>query len=680
MQKSLTKYVDVFYGNGASDLPKPEGIAATWLFIKAQCGNTHPHASLPFGRMSCGLYTGGYITGYGNHLPNCCGKVQTFEAKAKGFSHMHQTGTGAIKAYYNYAVVSPMYGEIREISEDFQDETGEPGYYGATLSESSIRAEITVDEGVAYHRYHFDGEGKIVVDFSNDGLSREMGTSYYALAEDAEIRIEGKNAVSGSMILHGVRTYFYAVCEGKVKKMGLFSDYKETDDVVLHRDKTEERYGAVYTVEGTAVLRVSVSGESIKVAKRLVEEKEDFDAVRQSALAKWEEALGRIEIEADERTKRLFYSNLYHSLLKPARWEAEYTDFATFWDMYKTQLPLVFTLFPEESRGIAASIRAAGRRFGVIPNGLLRSEDYTGFGRQAKMLATHVITDAYYRGSTDAESVLAVAAGESGGDMDSRFAEMCEAEKYTHVLDTAEGLRAAETIARSVGETEKADFFGTYAKKWRDAFADDGLLKEGKCYYEGDRWNYSFRLLSDMEKRIAICGKEEFIKKADSFFGYGKEPVTQCQKPNDAKYICELNLHRFDGINNEHDMEAPFVYLFAGRHDKTCEVVRAIQNYMFTEGRGGLPGNNDTGALSSWYVWNALGLFPVSGQDKMLIGSPIIRNAKIQLANGKTLEICVQGKGVFVEKAVWNGKKLQKMQLPVRDLMQGGEMEFYVGR
>ena len=671
----MTKYVDVFYGNGASELPKPEGIAASWLFIKAQCGNTHPHAALPFGQMSCGLYTGGYPTGYGNHMPNCCGSVPTFEAKARGFSHLHQTGTGAIATYYNYAVTTPLYGEIREIGEDFKDEKAEPGYYTATLSESGIRTEITVSKKAAYHRYHFDGEGKIMIDFSNDGLSRDFEGNF-ALAEDAEICIEGENAVSARATLHDVPLYFCAVCDGNVKKASLWEDYKETEGTVLKEDKTEKRYGAVFTVDGVSELRMAVSAKSKEEAKKMLAENESFDAVRRKASDIWDTYLGKIEIAADEETKRMFYSSLYHSLLKPARFDDTYTDFATLWDMYKTQLPLVFTLFEKESCGIAKALSEAGAEFGVVPNALMLSKDHNRFERQAKMLTTHIMADAYYHGMTDAESVLSVAAGECPEDIDACFAAMCEEERFTHVLDMAEGCAMAAEIARENGmETER---FAKGAEKWRDAFADDGLLKEGKCYYEGDKWNYSFRLLSDMEERIAICGKTEFVRKADSFFGYGKEPVRQCGTPNDSKYIRDLKLHRFDGINNEHDMEAPFAYAFAGRHDKTCEITRAVMQYMFTEGRGGLPGNNDTGALTSWYVWNALGLFPVAGQNKMLIASPAVQEAVLHLASGKEVQIHVHGNGIYVEKAIWNGKELQNMQFTVRDMMQGGKLEIYL--
>ncbi len=133
--KKFSDYVNVFQGSGEIDLPGPEGIAATWLFIKAQCGNTTPAAAYPFGKATVCAYTGGYPSGYGNHRPNTCGKPRKIEKPfVRGFSHMHVSGTGAIRAYYNYVVTSPISGStLRPIEENLVTEVAHPGYYSCTL-------------------------------------------------------------------------------------------------------------------------------------------------------------------------------------------------------------------------------------------------------------------------------------------------------------------------------------------------------------------------------------------------------------------------------------------------------------------------------------------------------------------------------------------------------------------
>ncbi|MBN2712590.1 MAG: hypothetical protein JXR97_09195, partial [Planctomycetes bacterium] len=105
--------IDPFWGNGEIDLPKPEGIAATWAFLKAQCGNTHPGACLPFGMVSTTAYSGGYPTGYGTHKHNTHGAVGKAHSSpcVSGFTHFQHSGTGAVRTYYNYLRVSPFSGD-----------------------------------------------------------------------------------------------------------------------------------------------------------------------------------------------------------------------------------------------------------------------------------------------------------------------------------------------------------------------------------------------------------------------------------------------------------------------------------------------------------------------------------------------------------------------------------------
>ncbi|MBO4368078.1 MAG: glycoside hydrolase family 92 protein, partial [Clostridia bacterium] len=148
---------------------------------------------------------------------------------------------------------------------------------------------------------------------------------------------------------------------------------------------------------------------------------------------------------------------------------------------------------------------------------------------------------------------------------------------------------------------------------------------------------------------------------ADRFFGF--------VHPEDDISCC------FEGFNNETDMESPYVYHFAGRHDRLSEVVDGGLTYMFTEGRGGVPGNNDSGGLCSCYLWNALGIFPVSGQDRMIIGTPRVRRARLNLANGNTFTIRKYGHGIYVKEALFNGKRLPSLEITVHGMMAGGVLK-----
>ena len=672
----VSNYTDVFFGNGEISHPTPQGIAATWFFIKAQCGNCHPHAVTPFGKMSCGLYTGGYPTGYGNHRPNSCGPTGKFSAKVHGFSHLHQSGTGAIGAYYNYAVTAPVYGDIYYMNDEIVSEKAHPGYYSVELK-SGINAEITTNNRCAVHRYHLDKKATISIDFSNDGLERTFDERYYRLAKDGIVKIEKNSAISASVTLQGIPTYFYAVCEGNIEKTFLFEDFCEVSDSILERSEQKERWGGAFTVTGDCTIKLAISHKSIDDAKKNVCNTPDFDAVKRASETKWEEYLSKIEIDAPEEIKELFYSNLYHSIIKPSAFEDnKFTDFATLWDMYKTQLPLVYSLYKDESLQIAQTLLSEGEKYGKIPTGLMLWDKVHHFDNQAQLLSVYTLADAYYRGLITANDVVTLTLRESQGDPEEIFKQLIEQEKYTHMLDLTEACGVAADIALGNGDISSAQQLEKTAQRWTEAFNfESGLLRESRKYYEGNSHSYSFRLQRDMDKRIALCGTtEKFLQIADSFFGYGQPPVEQCKVPEDWQSIAKMDLRRFDGINNEHDLESPFVYIYAGRHDRLCEVVRGIQNYMFSKGRGGLPGNNDTGALSSWYVWNALGLFPVTGQNKILISNPLIHSAKIHLLNQNTLSIKVEGEGEYVEYAELNGKKLTNFTFSVTDMLKGGEL------
>ena len=167
MKKTQIDYVNVFQGCGKINLPNPEGIAKKWLFIKARCGNTHPGAAYPFGKMTLLAYTGGYPIGYGNHHPNTCGDPKTFDAKVLGFSHIHASGTGGIRAHYNYALTSPV-KMLGKLNETLTEEIAVPGYYSARLSSGTL-FEGTVTKNIALHRYTLTDEKYLHPDILNWG-------------------------------------------------------------------------------------------------------------------------------------------------------------------------------------------------------------------------------------------------------------------------------------------------------------------------------------------------------------------------------------------------------------------------------------------------------------------------------------------------------------------------------
>lgn len=672
------KFVNIFQGCGEIDLPEPQGLAARWFFIKAGCGNTSPAASLPFSRLTAGPFSGGYPTGYTDHLPNTHSRPLRFpEGKGLlGFSHLQQSGTGAIGYYYNYAVVTPRFGDTPERVVP-KNETASPGYYRAQLD--GIKCELTVTKRLALHRYTFFADGgEVTVDFSNSGLKIPDADHGKKTVTDLTVFVNERGEAAAGGTFEGVKLYFAV----KAKDGAFFID---------------ENKKAVYKLKDgrrKAEISVAITVKGFEKAFEDLKTQSDFDTARKAAYDEWNAYLSKIHIEAyNDEIYEIFYSNLYHSLVKPANWNAEsfiyggdgpfMLDFNTLWDMYKTALPLIFLICEKEGEQIAETLLKVCEEIGFLPNSFGLNTNYNESESQARMLGVYVLLTAYRFGfNIDAKRMLSVIKTDLLTENKKDFTVQGRCRSNTWVLDMADACAYAAEVAGEIGDTNTQRLLLPHTSKWKNVYSKEtGLLDENSSYYEGTLYNYSFRQTADMDGRIELAGgKERFVRLMDDFFGYGKPKVSQPTDPRNIKAVEEgMKLGRFEGFNNESDMEAPFTYIFAGRHDRTCEIIRAAMEYMFTTGRGGLPGNNDTGALSSYYVLCALGIFPVAGRDLILMASPFIRRAKIALSSKKELIITVNNAGyknIYVKNVLFNGERLDGYALKASKLLSGGELVF----
>jgi predicted alpha-1,2-mannosidase len=694
---NFCKYVNVFQGSGETDLPEPKGIASTWFFIKAQCGNTSPAARLPFGKMSTGPFSGGYPTGYGSHLVNTSGKPGHMKEGngLLGFTHFHHSGTGGIGYYYNYGLVTPYYTELKKY--EIKNESAEPGFYAVTLED--ICCELTVSGKAALHRYIFGRDGgNISVDFSNDGLTEQYGKAY---SESSEVILLNKNTAAAKVVMQGIPLYMAVRLHSSFVGMTLWrNDQEITGDELIINEKTKDTFGVRFNLgqERRALLLVAISIKDLNTAlSDLNSASADFDSARKKAFDEWNRALSKIEIETDSKSlKEVFYSNLYHSFVKPCDFSDEsfiyddgafVVDLSTLWDIYKTQLPLVFSLFGGISEKICETLIRLTDTLGFMPNSVGISSNVRHEQQQARMLGSYALLSACRIGiNVDPHRVLRTIHKDLYADDKKDFIETGRCASATWILDMADCCAYAASLAKELGETELYEDFYYHSTKWINAYdKNTGLLTADSSYYEGTLYNYSFRPSPNIEDRIRLFkDQKDFISALDKFFGFGQPSVEQPSDKHPDDYIRKMMLlGRFQGFNNEPDMETPYTYSFAGRHDQTCRVLRAGMEYMFTTGRGGLPGNNDSGGLSSCYVWNALGIFPVAGSEIMLIGSPILNGARIHLFNGNTFEIKVYNnskENIYVKKAVLNGREIKNFRFNISEVTGGGLLQLWMDK
>ncbi len=663
--KDYSAKVNVFFGCDPVSLPKRKGFARGWRPIKGMCGNTSPEAVLPFGKMSCCSYSGAYPTGYGNCRVNSHRPIKPMFPFRRfcGFTHVRPSGTGFIKYFYNFALVTPTLKPQKILSEE-----GMPGYYVCMTESGAFSCTVTADS--AFHRFIFkDDKGKVYADFSQYGLNKDLpGLSKEY--DSAVCSIED-GTVLCSTSFYGVPVY-YAMRAKNASLVSLFTEDGTAKEI--NYSSFSGRFGAVFDFEGDGETVLSLSFQSIEHAKKLLERdfEKSFDRVKKEGYDKWNEALSRIDVEGTKEEEELFYSNLYFSLVKPADVSGEnlygfdgdaVTDLATLWDMYKTELPLLFTVYPEIGKKIVETMLSYYNKNGSLPNSYLISPDQSVEAGQAALLTTHVFADAYLRGIGDAKEMFNALEDECLSVDYNEFRNTGKMPRTTHTMDLYEGEMCMAMLADAIGEIEKAEKLkADYKNIYKVYSPRTGLLYKNSKYYEGNYMNYSFRLHADGEMRVkAAGGKEKLLKKLDYFFGYR---------------FPRIPFGKFEGFNNETDMEAPFCYHFIGRHDRICQIIDASRRFMWRNTRGGMPGNNDTGALSSLYVWNALGLFPVSGQDRLIVGSPLFKSATIKIGD-KDLKLVREGDGIYAVGVTVNGKEKPNLECTVREMMEGGKIVFY---
>ena len=684
-----TSYVNVFQGCGEIDLPEPQGVAAGWHFIKGLTGNTHPGACLPFGKYSVCAYSSAYPTGYGINKVNSGEKIRKLFAEMPviGLSHCHHSGVGAVGVYYNYAVTSAEYGTYSSFEEAFSpkkvlSEDASPGYYAVRMP--GILAEATVTQSAAIHHYVFEdaerlaGEGaKISINFANDGLYHEGGLHRQS---SGNIRLSAPDEAAADVCLEGVEVHFHVsvIAPAGAKVCASIFDGNEIFCGDSHSFQASDSCGVTFSTDAPDItLCFSYSLRSAEHAAELNASPVPFREARQEARRLWNDALSRIEIDTDDaREREIFYSNLYHSLIKPSDLSGEgflagygdgdfMVDFATMWDIYKTELPLLFTLYGPVSEKILSTMGRLNEILGRYPHCLLMSANTDIEAKQARMLAEFSICDGYYHGiRADYNALLngAVRDSERFQDFFGRTGQFDGTFYASHILDMTEASRALCGLANALGREDAAAFYAYHAERYKEAFGPDGMMRSDSEYYEGNRYNYSFRPMGDMEGRIALCGEEAFRTACLRFFGFTDTEDISC---------------RFEGFNNETDMETPYVLAQAGLRSELCQVIRDGLDSMFHTGRGGIPGNNDSGGLTSCYIWNVLGLFPMSGYDRMFLSIPRYRSAVLHLHNGCQLRIRKEGSALVPGRITLNGKDTDLVSIRVTDMMAGGELVFW---
>ncbi len=678
----------------------------------------------PFGMVSACAYSGAYPTGYGRYAKNTEGVPEEMfdRLQASGFTHFQQSGTGAIRKYYNYVRVTPMVQPLDDLGQSWplHDEQARPGYYAATL-DTGIRSELTVGAKVAVHRYTFPehSNSRLVIDLSCGGLAIELGRT---VPLRAQVESMGYGRAQGTVVMEGVPLSVYVEVESDGWRQMLWYDRRLLQggtrlDFDSIRHTTLRPFGMLFMGPTRAGQTVEVRlGFSLRGCDQAREnlyrecgpDRPAFEVVRKRTRESWREHLGKVQVDGGTPARRsVLATALYHSFVKPsfAADESPFWptsgpyafDICTMWDIYKTQLPLLAALTPDRFTDLLESLIRVCEEEGNFPIGYRMANGADRFFRQASALAHTALADAHAQGRPGLDWTWALVhmVDDLRRLYGEDFWEHGLVHPITHTLDLAYAHHCTAQVARALGDHRLADDLERRSRQWVNAFDPaTGLLRDSE-FYEGGKWNYSFRLVHDMAARIALAGGDTaFTGMLDRFFGYGAEPVTQPGRcPTPAEMAAGYALNRFEGLNNEPDMEAPWAYHYAGRPDRTAEIVHSALTWRFGTGPGGLPGNDDSGGLSSWYVWASVGLFPVAGQNLFLVNTPAFERTALQVSGG---EFVVETSGLhehpigvdglaatppaqYVQSATLNGRPLDGTHLSAADVHRGGRLHLRLG-
>jgi predicted alpha-1,2-mannosidase len=455
----------------------------------------------------------------------------------------------------------------------------------------------------------------------------------------------------------------------------------------------------------------------------------DFDATRKAAVAAWTKELSTIKITGGTPdTRQQFATGLYHSMLMPVDRTGEnplwlttgatYDDFYCIWDTFRSSTPLLTLVAPKRVTNILQALMDIQDHDGFFPDG--RAGNYSGRtqgGSDAEMM----FADAYVKHLPGLDWERVYKAMRHDADADSpepmRFGrgDMADYKSLGYLsIENSDmlggpdrpGNRSMEyyandyavaVMARGLGHTADARLFSDRASNWKKLWRadavdhtedgditgfiwmkhDDGSWKEpfdprlvGTWYqdnfYEAGTWTYSLYVPQDTRALIQqIGGKDLFKKRLDLFF----EPVFD---PNSTH-----SRYRYD-VGNEPGFLSPYLYNWIGEQSSTAKTIRTILPKSYHTGLAGLPGNDDSGAMGSFLVFNQLGFFPVAAQNFYLIGSPTFPRSTITLGNGKTFSVVADNtseKNIYIGSAIWNGRPYHKAWFTHDQLMQGGELK-----
>ncbi len=692
-----------------------------FIGVRDEVSNCVIGPQLPFGSINPSPQTpGGSHDGYAPDRP------------IRGFGQLQVSGTGWGK--YGQIFVSPQTGLA--VGEDMHDspkddEVAKPYEYSVRLKRYNIKVSVAPSRHTAIYRFTFPKSDSscVLIDLTHN-IPMDIATMVHGRVSSGRVvirssrywTIEGEGVYSGGFGDGSYPVYFCAEFSSRPSGYGTWiNGQTEPGTKIRSLLKPDDRVGAYLrfsTNDGEDVyMRIAVSLRSLRQARKWLDseiQSWDFEAVRDSAKAAWNSALGKIEIRGGSDTLRtMFYTALYHAMLMPRDrtgdiqgypadaplWDDEYAS----WDTWRTVFPLMEFVDPDMVRGNIGSFITRYRKNHKVRDAFIAGIDMNE--EQGGDNIDNIIADAFVKKLSgvnwnEAYKVVKhdadherkafqgldgikgneedVGAYRKNGWLPAGIMSCSKTLEFAYndycVAEMARGLDHMgdyrKYLKRSTGwenlwdpNAESDGYHGFIVPKNSDGtfVSIDPKKNWGSWhdyFYEGSSWTYSYFVPHEFDRLISLCG--------------GKK-----------EYVARLQHALEDGLidySNEPSFLAIHTFHYAGRSDLASYWVRRLMSTGYT--LKGYPGNDDSGAMSSWFVFAAMGFFPNAGQDYYYLHGPSFPEIIIHLENGRSIRIIGENaspKNVYVQSLRVNGKEWNRPYITHADLANGAVLDFIMG-
>ena len=619
-----------------------------------------------------------------------------------------------------------------------ETEHARPGFYEVTLADNGVQVQLTATSRVGVHHYIYPEaaqEQRVILDLLH-GIYNYDGKVLWST-----LRVENDSLVTGYRITNGWSrtnyTYFAILFSKPIKNYGYRDRQAEKyhgfwGKFDLHHnfpDIAGRSIAAYFEFDPKAsselTIKVALSAVSTEGAKKNLQaeaEGKTFDAICQQTRNDWEHELSTIECEGSEDQKAMLYTSFYHTMINPSIYmdvDRKYrgvdgnihtaTDFDNYtvfsiWDTYRAEHPLLGLLKPTRNTNMVRSMIKHQEQniVGMLPVwSLMGNEGWCMTGYHAvSVLADALVKGADIDKKTALKAMLATANNKY-------FPSISDYKRFGYALYDKDGVAASNTLeyayddwtiynaARVIGNQDVALRFQQRALNYRNTFDPEkgfaspryrnGSFKKdldpyqtyGEGFIEGNSWNFSFHVPQDVRGLINCMGGEQaFLDKLDRLFEMNL-PEKYYEDNEDITSECLIGGYVH---GNEPSHHVPYLYAWTSTPWKTQQWLRTIMNKMYCNHIRGLGGNDDCGQMSAWYIFSAMGFYPVCpGSDQYVIGAPYLPYMKVTLENGKSIVIRapkVSDKNRYVESVLLNGKPYSKLYFTHKQLMEGCTIDF----